>query len=83
METQNKKDKRDQELTDDILEQRRENKGKTKFEQDRDEPVIGEEKVETRGFNSGNESTPEGMGGEGQAAGAVPNEKKKKHQNGE
>ena len=74
----NKKN-RDKELSEDILEQRREKMGKTKFEQDRDEPVIGEEKVETRGFNSGNESTPEGMGGEGQAASAVPY----KHQNGE
>lgn len=82
MKTDNK-DKRDKELTEDILKQRKEKEGKTKFEQDRDEPVIGEEKVETRGFNSGNESTPEGMGGEGQAAAAVPYEKKKKQQNGE
>jgi hypothetical protein len=60
--------KRDEELKEDILKLRKEKKDKTKLEQDREEPVIGEEKVETKGFNKGNKSIPEGQGGEGQAA---------------
>jgi hypothetical protein len=60
--------KKDEELKEDILKQREEMKDKTKLEQDLEEPVIGEEKVETKGFNKGNKSVPEGQGGEGQAA---------------
>lgn len=80
-----KKNKRDEELRNDIREQRSENKGKTKLEQDQEEPVIGEERVEIEGFNSGNKQTPEGKGGEGQSAASVPYEKDKntRHQNGE
>jgi hypothetical protein len=77
-----KQDKRDEELQEDILEQRKDKAGKTKFEQDQNEPVIGEEKVETKGFNSGNKSTPGGKGGEGQSAASVPYEKQKQ-KNGE
>ena len=82
----NKRHKRDEELKEDILESRRSKEGKTKLEQDNDEPIIGEEKIDTDGFNSGNESTPEGKGGEGQAASSVPNKdnlQNKKRQNGE
>jgi hypothetical protein len=71
--------KRDQELKEDILENRKEKEGKTKFEQDQDEPVMGEEKVETKGFNSDNKSTPDGKGGEGQSASSVPQEKQKQN----
>ena len=72
---ENKKDRRDEELSEDIRQQRKEKEGKTKFEQDQDEPVMGEEKVETKGFNSGNKNTPDGKGGEGQAASATPTKK--------
>ena len=85
METKDKKE-RDEELSAAIHKQRKEKEGKSKLEQDQSEPVIGEEKIDTDGFNSGNENTPDGMAGEGQAAAAVKSDKggdKENRQDGE
>ncbi len=80
----NQENKNDKELEEDILEQRKEKEGKTKLEQDKEEPVMGEEKVETKGFNSGNKSSPDGKGGEGQAAASTPQKQQnEKYQSGE